>query len=150
MLTTYTTIDSLPIGRFFKILETGCYGYLYPAPFEPESDNTNPELAETFQGLFYQFDELDLHSEVEIAGLLVLKLENAIKHSAARAHRIKQKESQIQKDRNEKSHKNQSFEDEIAAVEKWLGFHIDENTMSVKRYYAHKKRMIDEIERNSK
>lgn len=138
----HTSIETLSIGAFWKVEETGDLGWLFHFPRKMKHSEVQ-ELVDVWQGIIDEyFDIFGISNEYKS----ILNLKRKIKiceinkcigapglHDSEKMILEKQLESAT-KSKNEKS--KTVNEETLIHVSKYMGFHIDEFKMSVKKFFS--------------
>ena len=132
----HISIDTLPIANWQQC-KKGNLQYLYKCDFFEVPSKFPPSFNKVFEEMFYQFDHIDM----TLPRLLnqAAKYEN--KYAVTKDPTWKNKSNSILAEYNRQIgiHNNdkQNFNDQVAALSRWIRMPIDTYKMSTRIYYSH-------------
>jgi hypothetical protein len=149
----YKSISDLPIYNWFKIHETNDLKYLLIAPSKV-GFRRSKELNEAFSLIYDEFIDTfgvsdDLRKITELRrDIRILEIDMYLENDLSKETFIDIKKAEIDAIINSKE--KDRLNDVKGYVEKYMGFHLDERTTTVKDYYTYIKIMSDEAKKQPK
>ena len=149
----YTGIDELPVRNWFKITETDDISHLliHKRDITPSEKDT---LMEAFENIYAQFIDAFGVNEVLLRvmelkrDITVLKLDMAITGNTSKITFIELKEEELRRIVSDsETHRSDNIK---SYVDKFMGFYIDERTVSVRDYYGYIELLKQDIEQKEK
>lgn len=139
-LDCYRSIDDLPVKNWFKIQETDDISYLLKTN-EVLNEEQKKELNLVFEDIYREFINLfgisdDLYTILSLRReIAVLKLDLYLNSDPSIQTFIDIAEQQLQSVLAK--HEKTTVHQLKASVEKYMGFRIDDKTVTVKEFYAY-------------
>ena len=134
MMGLYTSIDEMPIYNWFKCVELKDYSYCAKDRLKADLEACQIKFSELYAeyvdtfGISQQLqDILGLQNEI-----LVLKIDMVLTNDKTIRTFIELKELELKDKLNVKQSKTNTAK---VAIEKYLGFRLNENEVTVKEYY---------------
>jgi len=134
----YNSLNNLPIGLFFRILETANIDLLViKGKFEPKDvEDTWKELYLDYQNKFGRNTEFDEYVS-NLKKLIILEIDFALTQRRVLLNDIEMLTIDIDEYLKTLSNEKQDNMKVVALIEKYLGFSIDLETCSVTRFYKY-------------
>lgn len=147
----FTTIEDLPIGRWFKINSTGDLGYLflrYEKPEKVHMKRLNQIWADMFDEYLKEFGMGEsFHDYLEsLTQLTIMICEQAIEFDSHRDAEMTILENSLKNVTLAES--PLKFADLVSAVSKYMGYSINPNKESTLLFYSHLRQMKRAVEAN--
>jgi len=134
----YNSLNNLPIGLFFRILETANIDLLVikGKVATKEVEDTWKELYLDYQNKFGRNTEFDEYVS-NLKKLIMLEIDFALTHRRVLLNDIEMLTIDIDEYLKTLSNEKQDNMKVVALIEKYLGFSIDLETCSVTRFYKY-------------